>query len=222
MPPAYPQSAPTPSAQNASRAAAPIPISQRPLQPAPNPGPIAPEHIAAINAAKLRSKKIRRAANVALFSGSTLAFFAVCTFLGVLFGDVVSLILGIALAVSAACELYGGSLLRRFNPVGAQWLGWNQIALAIMICVYAAWSLYASLHSPALAGLDGSTGDAHLDNLASQIKFIASWGVYGSLAFFGLLGPGLTAWYYFSRAKYVRELLAGTPDWVIQTLNAAA
>ncbi len=184
------------------------------------PGPLAAEHLAAIAEARVRGKKVRRAANVAAMSGWTMVVFALVTLLGGLFGDVVALVLGVMLGVIAFNELRGAAMLRRFEMRGPRVLGYNQIGLGTLLVVYGVYSLVRALTHPLLASVGQSTGDAEMDAMIGRISDLAAYGLYGGVALFGIIGPGLTAWYYFSRAKLVRKMVEGTPEWVIGAMRA--
>lgn len=201
-------------------------IAPPPTQPlAPStastaPGPLSQEHLAALADARVRSAKVRRAASVATLSGWTMALFAGCTALGVVFGDISSLVISIGLGIVACNELRGAAMLRRFDLRGPRLLGFNQFGLGVLIVAYAGWSIISAGHSSALASV-GSTGDKDIDELVENLNTTITYGLYGSIAALGIIAPGLTAWYYFSRAKVVRAMVNSTPDWVIQTLRAA-
>lgn len=185
--------------------------------------PLSPEHLRAIELARVRSKKVRRATAVAKGSGWTLAFFALVTLLGAIFGDITSLIMGLALAALAFNELRGSKMVARFDPNGARILGINQLVLAVVIIAYAGWSLYSASKTPILAQLDGgSTGDPNIDATVQSISNLATYGLYGTLAGAGFLGCGLTSLYYFTRAAVIRSVVAETPAWVLDTMRAAA
>jgi hypothetical protein len=192
--------------------------------PTPDPGagasPLNADHLRALAEGRLRARKVRRAANVAATSGWTLAAFAGLTALGALFGDLVALALGGALGALAYNELRGSAMLRRLEPRGARILGYNQIALGALIVAYSAWSLVAALGSPALASLGGATGDPQTDAMLSSLTGMMTYGLYGTLGAVGLIVPGLTALYYFTRARVVRTVLAQTPPWVIDAMRA--
>ncbi len=190
------------------------------------PGPLSADHFRAIADARLRSKKIMRAAAVAVFNGWTLAIFAVLTAVMVLFGDWTAGVLAAILGIFAAIELRGAAMFRRYDVAAARMLGFNQLALGLAIFVYAAWS-----YSHSAVTETTQTGDPQMDemlrNIASDPAFknaehIARVALYGSMALIGPLLPGLNAWYYFSRGTVVRKLLATTPPWVIDALKAAA
>ncbi len=185
-------------------------------------GALTSEQFRALSAARLRARKVRRASGIAAFSGWSLAVFAMFTFLGVVFGSVSSLVLGVGLSVIAWNELRGAGLLRRLDMRGPRVLGFNQIALGAMIFLYAGWSLIHALSTSSLASVGGSTGDARVDAMITEMSFLISVSLYSSVAVLGVVVPGLTAWYYFSRARLLRDLRAHTPDWVVETLRIAA
>ena len=54
-----------------------------------------------------------------------------------------------------------------------------------------------------------------LEPLGDLIAFVTVL-VYGLVTFFSAIFQGLNSWYYFSRAKLLREYVRDTPDWVIQ------
>ena len=190
-----------------------------PELPSAGGGPLSADHLNALADARLRSKKVRRAAGVATVGGWTMGLFAAITFVGGLFGDWIALALGIGLGVVAVNELRGAAKLRRFEVDGTRLLGWNQIGLGAMLVAYAAWSLWSALSHPMLEQV-GATGDADMDAMIGRISTMASWGLYGGVAVIGVVGPGLTAWYYFTRAKVVRKMVEGTPAWVIAAMRA--
>jgi hypothetical protein len=183
--------------------------------------PISPEHLRALEDARYRARNVRRAAVVAFISGGTLALFAFITVLGVLFGDLVSLLLALGLGGLAFNEIRGGLRLRRFEPAATKQLACNQIALGLLIVGYSAFALFTALSDP-MAAAGGGTGDPAMDATIARLSIALSIGIYGTMAILGIIAPGLSAWYYHSREKYVRSMLTQTPDWVIQTLRAAA
>lgn len=200
-------------------------IQAMPLQPeskGAGPGPLSAEHLRALGEARVRARKVRRAAGVATMSGWTMAFFALVTLMPVLFGDFVSLVLGIGLSVVAFNELRGAAMLKRLDANGAKLLGWNQIGLGGLIVLYALWSLVGAMRAPALAAAGGSTGDPGMDQMLSRLTTTLNYTVYGTMAALGVVAPGLTAWYYFTRGRLVREVVAQTPGWVIDAMRATA
>jgi hypothetical protein len=186
------------------------------------PGPLSPEHLQVLAEARVRVRKVRRAAGVAAMSGWTMALFAGITLLGVLFGSMVSFILGMGLSIIAYNELRGAAMLRRLEPRAARRLGYNQICLGALIVLYSAWSLVSAMRSDPLAAMGGSSGDAGVDELVGDLSSMVAYGLYGGMAVVGFVVPGLTAWYYFTRGNLVRKAVAQTPAWAIETLRAAS
>lgn len=188
----------------------------------PPNGPLSESDLGVLSQARRRLRKVRRAAGVATLSGWTLAFFGALTCLGVIFGDVTALILGVLLCACAANELRGASMLRALDERAPGTLGWNQIGLGVLIVAYAGWSLYRATREPALASMGGTTGDADLDRMVTSLTTTITYAFYAGLAGVGVLAPGLTALYYFTRARHLRRALHDTPRWAVQTLRAAA
>lgn len=149
-----------------------------------------------------------------------MAVFAVVTLAMAVFGDVVGLVLGVGLGAAAYNELRGAAMLRRFEPRAARRLGYNQLGLGVLIVAYAAWSLIAALRSPSIVP-GGSTGDPNVDAMIGQLAGPLTYGLYGGVAALGIIAPGLTAWYYFSRARVVNAMVSNTPPWVIEAMRAA-
>ena len=45
--------------------------------------------------------------------------------------------------------------------------------------------------------------------------------VYGCIIVISIIFQGLTSWYYFSRARHLRDYLDQTPQWVVQMREAS-
>lgn len=147
-------------------------------------------------------------------------FFAVLTLLGGLLGDVASLVMGFALAALSVNELIGAAQIRALNLAGARRLGFNQLTLGLVIIAYAAWSLWSGLQSSTRSELsDQLASDPQMQAMVGQVSIVVTWGLYGSMAAFGLIVPGLTAMYYFSRARAIRVVLSSTPAWVVELMR---
>lgn len=182
------------------------------------PAPLSAEQLRELADARRRAGKVRRAAGVAGLSGWSMAVFAVLTLMGAAIGfSAAGVALGLGLGAVAAVELRGRSMLLKFNPRGAALLGYNQIALGVLLLGYAAWSLYEGLAGPVSAQL--RTGDPDTDAMVGDLARTFTVLIYGSLALFAVVAPGLTALYYFSRAGHIRRFVADTPEWVVQVLK---
>jgi len=181
-------------------------------------GPLSPEHLNQISDARKRAKKILRAAGMAAFSGWSMAVFAVLTLAFAFMSDWSAWAIGIGLAACAAAELRGCVLLRKMEPRGASVLGWNQVFLAVLITAYALWSLYSASKNPALGAMVQGTGDAQIDAMAKELTTVVTWALYGTMAVVGLVVPGLTAIYYFTRRPLVTKFRRETPEWVMEVI----
>lgn len=187
--------------------------------PSASPGPLTQEHLDQLSGARKRGKKILRAAAVAAFSGWSMAVFAVLTLAFAFLSDWSAWAIGFGLAACAFIELRGGGLLRKMDASGATMLGWNQIFLACLIIAYALWSLYSANKNPALASMLQGSGDPQIDAMAKELTTVVTWALYGTMAVVGLVVPGLTAIYYFTRGQLVRKFRRETPDWVLEVLR---
>lgn len=182
-------------------------------------GPLSAEHLNEISAAQKRGKKILRAAGVAVFSGWSMVIFAAVTLMFAFLSDWSAWAIGIGLAVCGINELRGGALLRKMEARGASVLGWNQILLGAIIIAYALWSLKSAIGNPALKSITQGTGDPQIDAIASQLTTAVTWALYGSMAVVGLVVPGLTAIYYFTRGPLVTRFRRETPEWVVEVIR---
>lgn len=187
-----------------------------------NSGGLTAEQFRALSAARLGAGRVRRAAGIAAFSGWSMVIFAAMTMLGALLGSMSSLAIGVCLGLIAWRELCGARMLWRMDLRGPRLLGFNQVVLGALIVLYSAWSFLDAMTTPPLEALGGSTGDARMDKLVAELSTMVALWLYSTLAVVGVVVPGLTAWYYFSRARYLQELRAHTPEWVVETLRIAA
>ncbi|MFH1748808.1 MAG: hypothetical protein ABIG44_17375 [Planctomycetota bacterium] len=205
---------------------APASTTARPLapeQPAAAAGPLSAAHLRELELARGRSKKIRRAINVALFNAWSLAIFAALSLLIGLF-SLTSLVIGVALAVVAYNEFAGARLLRRYDERGTYRLGWNQLGLCGVLVIYASWCIYTSFTSP--SSLDEALGaSAQALQMVGSIKSlerVITLAVYGGLIVGSILFQGGTAWYYFSRKRHIRAYKQETPKWIIELQQHSA
>jgi hypothetical protein len=191
-------------------------------------GPLSAEHLRELSDGRARTKKVRRAASFAAFSGWSMAVFAGLSLMFAIFGDWSAWAIGIGLAVIAGNELRGAGMLKKIDARGARVLGWNQIALGVVIVVYAGWSFYSASKDPALNALLGGSGggselisDPQMKDTIVELTKTLSYAFYGLIAAVGVIVPGLTAWYYFSRGRVVRAVIEKTPAWVLDAIRAA-
>lgn len=187
--------------------------------------PLSESHYRALHDAKKGRSKIDFAIGVATFNGWSLGVFAALTALILpLSFSVQALLICLGLAYVARNEFKGRGMLRLLDPDGATWLGYNQIVLGAVIVGYCLWSLLAALfgpdayaeviaQNPELGQILGSTGELY--------RYVAV-AVYGLAILLTIPYQALMAWYYFSRARHIREYLARTPAWLTRFQRSAA
>lgn len=187
---------------------------------------LSPDQLAELSAARIRARKVRRSVGVARFSGWTTGAFGGLTLLGALFGSLPALLLGLAMGFCGWNELRAAAQLQRLEPRAPRRLAINQLILCACLCAYCAWNVFHALTkapSSSLAGMPGGAGSgadeilADMDSMTRGISVI----VYGSAIVICMLVQGLTALYYLSRARLLRDYVAATPAWVIEIQKAA-
>lgn len=171
-----------------------------------------------LSSAKQSAKKIRSAARVASFNGWSLGIAAAVSAPFALF-SVIGLLMAVGLTVLSFNEFRGRTRLLRFDPSATQLLGWNQLALLVMIVGYCLWMLYAGLagESSFVAQLEAQPElQAALGSMDEMGELYSSLVValYGSVIAATVVFQGLNALYYFSRRKYVEAYVHDTPEWV--------
>jgi hypothetical protein len=185
-------------------------------------GPFSPDQLREFVAAKARSTKLRRAASVATFGGWTTAVFSGLTILtGFLSPS--AILLGIGMAVVSFNEFRGSAMLKRFDARAPRRLALNQLAFGAMLVAYGLWCVVAALSGPVISA--PHTGEARVDAMLGDIGRLErtlSIAVSLVVAAFGVVGPGLAAWYYFTRAGAMRTFLRATPPWTVELMRAAA
>ena len=203
-----------------------------------DPGPLSPAHYKVLAAAEDRSKKIRRAANIARFNGYCTAFFAIVSALFTVFStvldslsnsffnsiSVLGLIVTLGLTVVAYNEFRGRKRLLNFEPAAATYLGWNQIGFLALIIGYCVWRLYEGLTTPiaeqvqSMPEFQSLSQEFGFQNLGTSLEDIVRLSfilVYGLVILLSLCYQGWNALYYFGQKKNVEEYLSETPGWVL-------
>jgi hypothetical protein len=203
----------------------PPPLPQPPFaQPAPPPPQLSPQHLAELQAAAYAGRKVRRASRVAAFDGWTIGAFGALTLL-VGITDISSILIGAVMIVIAVVEIRGGARLRRLEPDAARVLGWNQVALAVLLLGYAGWRLLALRHGDGgvSEALGAEANDPQVREMLAPVagltRMILVW-VYVSVAAIAVVGPGSMALYYFTRGRHVRAYLEQTPEWITSMQRA--
>ncbi|MCL2641218.1 MAG: hypothetical protein FWD53_10265 [Phycisphaerales bacterium] len=188
----------------------------------PSPSPFSAEQLLELEKAKLRAKKVRRAANIASIDGGITAFFAFFAMLSFCMG-IDAVLLGLVLAWVAFSSFRGAARLKKLDPAAPALLACNQGVLFAAITVYA---IYNWCRAGSLAAMLGQViGDpsllAGLPELAvftEQVQQIVQWVpplLYGGLILGSFFAQGLTALYYFTRRSVLRAYLESTPGWVL-------
>jgi hypothetical protein len=97
-------------------------------------------------------------------------------------------------------------------------LGWNQLALAGLLILYALWSIYGTLTTDNTWEMIESAGPEvremlrPMADLMRQLMVV----VYGCLIVVAIGYQGGLALYDFSRVKHIRAFLEKTPTWILQ------
>lgn len=201
------------------------PIPYQPAGPVSPPwaSPPGPEHLQQLALARERGRKIRRAFLTASISAWTLGVFAVLTFLvGLLSMSAVGTGLGMGMCIVTWFEFQGAFGLKRLDPDAPQRLAINQVVLGAMLFAYGAYSLF-TIGDPT-ASIKAQIGSSpELDGYMSEISQMATIIyviVYITVMAVAVLGPGLTAVYYYTRRKYIEQYVKETPSWILELQRA--
>jgi len=187
------------------------------------PGAFTPAQLEAISHARRQGRRITRAAGIAAVSGWTMAFFAFITILTGLF-SIVSLLLGVGLAVVAYFELRGSKGLRGFDVRAPFQLGFNQIALGVLVILYCSWGIWHALTGPSPydSYLAGGGETAKLVESIDQMNRAFTSAFYAVLIGVSVIAQGCTALYYFTRRRHIIAYLRKTPEWAVEMLRTVA
>ncbi len=187
--------------------------------------PLSEQHYREMREAKVRRKKIDVAIGVATFNGWSLGIFAGLSALILPFSiSLLGVLITVGLAWVAYTEFQGRTMLRQLNPDAAKKLAYNQIALAGVIVGYCLWNIidtvagpgaYAEVieRNPELEQMLGGTGEV------IQMLTVV---VYSVVIVLTIPYQALIAWYYYSRAKHIRQYVSQTPRWVTNLQKEAA
>jgi len=177
-----------------------------------------------------RAKKLAFARKLASFNGVAVGIFAFLCLVSAAF-DPWSLLLAVALAAIAFTELRGGQQVARYERGGFLLLAANQLALIALVAVYGLLQIRSALSQPnPLAELLTQSGSlpeelgandlgAEVGDFDGMYRWVVI-GFYGLVIVLTALSQGACAFYYWTRIKYLDELLAQTPPWVIEWLRA--
>lgn len=153
-----------------------------------------------------RLQKVLKAGKLATFNAWTLAAFGALSLLFA-FGSLTALIVGAALLVLAWIEFRGRAGLRRLEPGGLRLLGWNQIALFVLLAAYCLRSIHVLRTRPP-EELDTAAALAGLPFEALVGLLVVT---YVAVIVVSLVVQGLFAAYYWSRGRLLREHLEEAP-----------
>lgn len=186
------------------------------------PGPVSAQPLSDANYRELaeaeqRARKIRRAISVAKFDGWTVGAFGALTLLFGIFSPA-GWIMGLGMCAVAYVELGGVARFARFEPGTGRRLALNQLALGALLFGYAMFGLWRSLYGPdPLAGtLEAAPEVATMVSGFSEVARMIGAAVYLTLALVAVGAQGGTAWFYFSRDKYLHTYRRDTPAWIVQ------
>ena len=186
-----------------------------------SPG-LSPDELAELANAQQRARKIHRAAKVARFDGTILAFFALMAVFSFCLGWE-GPVLGVALGAVAFNSFRCASRLERFDIAAPSLLAMNQLYLAAAIILYALYALHSGLTGTSqltkslIGDLDALGADPSLKWLLEGGIY---WLLYGGLIVGTILAQGLMGLYYATRRRAVVEYLEQTPQWVIDMQKA--
>jgi hypothetical protein len=174
------------------------------------------EHLRQLAAARKAVRKVRRAIKVASFDGWTVGVFGALTFLTGL-TDPSGLLMGAGMGAVAFVELRAASRLRRLETGVTRTLGFNQLALATILIIYALWRLHAEMTgvSPYAAY---KAADPQLGRMLQPIEnltHLIAMALYGAMIAVALFAQGGLALFYFTRRKHIDAYLAKTPAWIL-------
>ena len=178
-------------------------------------------HLEQIAAARKLGVKIRRAVGVATFSGWTTAVFAMLTlFMG--FTSLYGFLLGAGMAFVSLFEFRGASEIKRLDRTAPRRLAINQLAFGAMLFAYSGISLWSMVHDPSeITKLLGESGaDRETQQMVSDLARTFVFAIYGGVMIAAILGPGLTAVYYYTRLKYIDAYVKQTPQWILDLQRA--
>jgi hypothetical protein len=195
--------------------------------------PISAEQTRAIEAAEARVKRWKLADTLAGLNGGTLIVIAIVAALSGIF-DPKSLLAVPICALLAFIELRGRARLRRYEPSALKLLAGNQLALVIVVTLYAALQMHsASTAQSPIAAMLGDSADlaaelgenvdlGQMESEFGELYTSAVYAFYGLVIALTVLFQGGCALYYWTRQKHLAAFLAETPKWVLEWLQKRA
>lgn len=198
-------------------------IQSTPALAAPR-SPLSAEQIAQLRQSQIAGKKLRRARLVALIDGWSIAIFAGLTMLCGIFNPLsAGFMLGVGMSVVASVEFIGAGRLQRLHPGATRMLGFNQLAFATMLAMYALWNIYGTLSShESMMGAEytalaaQSPDAAQMVNSLDSLTRAATIGFYAAIIIIAIVVQGGTALYYITRGGHVCRYMQQTPGWIVE------
>jgi hypothetical protein len=194
--------------------------------------PIDPAQSQAISAARQLRRRFAFAIKLAKWNGVSLLLAAAISLVLSAF-DTGLLLSAAMLGGCGWLELAAGRRLGRHEPRALIWLAGNQLLLLAAVAIYAGLQVRAVLagqasllaelqRHPERAGMLAAVDDPALTDMIDSMDDMYRYGqllVYAVLIGVSLILQGGAALYYLSRRRYLREFLAGTPEWVVEHLR---
>jgi hypothetical protein len=182
-----------------------------------DPSPLTPEQKATLAEAATRLKKLMRPARIARFNAWTIGIFGGLTVLWGLVSGGGGLVVGVALLAVAWNEMRGARRLQALDPEGARLLGWNQLAVALVIVGYCAFAIVRARRGPdpSMRELEEAAG------ISAETVADLTLLIYGSIAVVVALVQALLARYHFGARAAVEAFRRETPAWAIELLGSA-
>jgi Na+/proline symporter len=186
-----------------------------PATAGPASQPLTPEQLQQITRANQQRKKLRRASGVANFNAWSFAILAGLSVLFAVFSPG-SLIAAVLLAALAWNEFRGRKQLRRLDPRGPSTLGWNQVVFCLIIAGYCGIKLYQATTGPGTYAkvIEENPELANMLEPMQELIQMMEIATYLIVLVLGAGLQGLTAWYYFTRRRWLNDYIEKTPQWV--------
>lgn len=180
------------------------------------------EHLAQITAARKLGARLSRAAGVAKFDGWTIGIFGAITLLSSI-GSILGMVLGTGMAVLAFFQLKAADRLSQLDETAPGLLARNQIILGALLFIYGSISLWMAINNAApLSSSSSEMGPEIAQMLAPYEKMaqVMYEAVYVGVMALAIVGPGLTALYYYRQRKNIAAYRSSTPAWLISLQQA--
>jgi hypothetical protein len=190
--------------------------------------PISAEQMREIEAAEARVKRLKPARTLAAFNGGTLILMAFILCISA-FLDPRAWFSALVVGALGFVELHGRTLLLRYDRRALSILAGNQVALVIVVVIYALVQLRAATDAPSpMAAMLGDDADlaaelgadiSHESGDFDDLYHSAISAFYGLVIALTVLFQGGSALYYWTRRKHLDAFLTQTPAWVLDWLK---